>query len=87
MAEVQLKAVTREKVKSGFNYQFDAMREFGEKLAIIAGYGKHLLELIEEPAAMPREGVQRTAPTMPVQRMWSPAGTSTYLQPPAHRRF
>ena len=55
VAEVQLKTITREKVKSGFNYQFDAMREFGEKMAIIAGYGKHLLELIDDTAAVPGE--------------------------------
>ena len=48
VAETQLSTITHEKIKGGFNYQFEAMREFGEKLAIIAGYGQHLLELVQE---------------------------------------
>ena len=54
-AEVQLVTITREKIKGGFNYQFEAMREFGEKLAIIAGYGQHLLELIDDSTVVPGE--------------------------------
>ena len=57
-AEVQLSAITHEKIKFGFAYQFEAMREFGEKLSIIAGYGKHLLELIEDVPAT--AGVERS---------------------------
>ena len=48
VAEAQLSNITREKVKAASNYQFDALREHCEKLAIIAGYGKHLLELIDD---------------------------------------
>ena len=57
-AEVQLSSITHEKVKSGFAYQFEAMREFGEKMSIIAGYGKHLLELIDDVPAT--AGVERS---------------------------
>jgi hypothetical protein len=55
VAEVQLSNITREKVKAAFNYQFDAIREHSEKLAIIAGYGKHLLELIDNTSVIPGE--------------------------------
>ena len=50
VAEAQLSNITREKLKAAFQYQFDAMREHCEKVAIIAGYGKHLsLIHISEP--------------------------------------
>jgi hypothetical protein len=55
VAEAQLSNITREKVKAAFNYQFDALREHCEKLAIIAGYGKHLLELIDDTPVTPGE--------------------------------
>jgi len=55
VAEAQLSNITREKVKAAFTYQFDAMQEQCEKLAIIAGYGKHLLELIDETSVTPGE--------------------------------
>jgi hypothetical protein len=55
VAEAQLSNITREKVKSAFTYQFDALREHCEKLAIIAGYGKHLLELIDDTPVTPGE--------------------------------
>lgn len=55
VAEAQLSNITREKVKSAFNYQFDALREHCEKLAIIAGYGKHLIELIDDTPVTPGE--------------------------------
>jgi hypothetical protein len=55
VAEAQLSNITREKVKAAFNYQFDAIREHCEKLAIIAGYGKHLLELIDDTPVTPGE--------------------------------
>ncbi|PWW78517.1 hypothetical protein C7212DRAFT_278057 [Tuber magnatum] len=55
VAEAQLSNITREKVKSAFTYQFDALREHSEKLALIAGYGKHLLELIDDTAVTPGE--------------------------------
>ncbi len=55
VAEAQLSNITREKVKAAFNYQFDALREHCEKLAIIAGYGKHLIELIDDTPVTPGE--------------------------------
>ena len=55
VAEAQLSNITREKIKAAFNYQFDAVREHYEKLAIIAGYGKHLLELIDDTPVTPGE--------------------------------
>merc|ERR1711977_465676 len=39
VAEAQLSNITREKLKAAYTYQFDALREHCEKLAIIAGYG------------------------------------------------
>ncbi|WEW59662.1 lipid-binding protein [Emydomyces testavorans] len=55
VAEAQLSNITREKVKAAFAYQFDSFREHCEKLAIIAGYGKHLLELIDDNPVTPGE--------------------------------
>lgn len=55
VAEAQLSNITREKIKAAFTYQFDALREHCEKLAIIAGYGKHLLELIDDTPVTPGE--------------------------------
>ncbi|EEH35323.1 sphingolipid long chain base-responsive protein LSP1 [Paracoccidioides lutzii Pb01] len=55
VAEAQLSNITREKIKAAFSYQFDALREHCEKLAIIAGYGKHLLELIDDTPVTPGE--------------------------------
>jgi len=55
VAEAQLSNITREKIKAAFNYQFDAVREHCEKLAIIAGFGKHLLELIDDSPVTPGE--------------------------------
>jgi hypothetical protein len=55
VAEAQLSNITREKLKAAFNYQFDAFREHSEKMAIIAGYGKHLLELIDDTPVTPGE--------------------------------
>lgn len=55
VAEAQLSNITREKVKAAFNYQFDALREHCEKIAIIAGYGKHLLELVDDTPVTPGE--------------------------------
>lgn len=55
VAEAQLSNITREKLKSAFTFQFDALREHSEKLAIIAGYGKHLLDLIDEAPVTPGE--------------------------------
>ena len=42
-------------MKAAFTYQFDAIREHSEKLAIIAGFGKHLLELIDDTPVTPGE--------------------------------
>ena len=55
VAEAQLSNITREKLKAAFNYQFDAMREHSEKLALIAGYGKHLLDLVDDTPVTPGE--------------------------------
>lgn len=55
VAEAQLSNITREKVKAAYTYQFDALREHCEKVAIIAGYGKHLLELIDDTPVTPGE--------------------------------
>lgn len=55
VAEAQLSNITREKLKAAFQYQFDALREHCEKVAIIAGYGKHLLDLIDDTPVTPGE--------------------------------
>ena len=55
VAEAQLSNITREKLKAAFTYQFDAMREHCEKLAVIAGFGKHLLELVDDTPVTPGE--------------------------------
>ena len=55
VAEAQLSNITREKIKAAYAYQFDALREHCEKVAIIAGYGKHLLELIDDTPVTPGE--------------------------------
>lgn len=55
VAEAQLSNITREKLKTAFNYQFDSMREHSEKIALIAGYGKALLELLDEAPVTPGE--------------------------------
>ena len=55
VAEAQLTNITREKLKAAFTYQFDAMREHAEKVAIIAGFGKHLLELVDDTPVTPGE--------------------------------
>ncbi|GMG50254.1 unnamed protein product [Ambrosiozyma monospora] len=55
VAEAQLSNITREKLKAAFLYQFDALRELSEKLALIAGYGKALLELLDDSPVTPGE--------------------------------
>ncbi|KAH3672158.1 hypothetical protein WICPIJ_010113 [Wickerhamomyces pijperi] len=55
VAEAQLSNITREKLKIAFNYQFDSLREHSEKLALIAGYGKALLELLDDSPVTPGE--------------------------------
>lgn len=55
VAEAQLSNITREKVKAAFQYQFDALREHCEKVAVIAGYGKHLLDLVDDTPVTPGE--------------------------------
>jgi hypothetical protein len=55
VAEAQLSNITREKLKAAFTYQFDAMREHAEKVALIAGYGKHLLDLVDDTPVTPGE--------------------------------
>lgn len=55
VAEAQLSNITREKLKIAYTYQFDALREHCEKVAMIAGYGKHLLELIDGSTVTPGE--------------------------------
>jgi hypothetical protein len=55
VAEAQLSNITREKLKAAFTYQFDGLKEHCEKVAVIAGYGKHLLELIDDNPVTPGE--------------------------------
>lgn len=55
VAEAQLSNITREKLKAAFNIQFDATCEHAEKLALIGGYGKHLLDLIDDTPVTPGE--------------------------------
>ena len=55
VAEAQLSNITREKLKTSYNYQFDSMRELAEKFALIAGYGKALLELLDDAPVTPGE--------------------------------
>ncbi|CCK70012.1 lipid-binding protein LSP1 KNAG_0D02630 [Huiozyma naganishii CBS 8797] len=55
VAEAQLSNITREKLKASYNYQFDSMREMSEKFALIAGYGKALLELLDDSPVTPGE--------------------------------
>ncbi|KAK9480872.1 Eisosome component PIL1/LSP1 [Lipomyces japonicus] len=55
VAEAQLSNITREKLKAAFAYQFDALREHSEKLALIANYGISLLDLIDDQAVTPGE--------------------------------
>lgn len=55
VAEAQLSNITREKLKAAFTYQFDALREHSEKMAIVAGFGKHLLELVDDSPVTPGE--------------------------------
>lgn len=55
VAEAQLSNITREKLKAAFQYQFDALREHCEKVAVIAGYGKHLLDLVDDTPVTPGE--------------------------------
>ncbi|QPG76592.1 Eisosome core component [Brettanomyces nanus] len=55
VAEAQLSNITREKLKAAFSYQFDSIRENSEKVALIAGYGKALLELLDDSPVTPGE--------------------------------
>lgn len=55
VAEAQLSNITREKLKAAYNYQFDSIREMAEKFALIAGYGKALLELLDDSPVTPGE--------------------------------
>ncbi|CCK68408.1 Eisosome component PIL1/LSP1 family protein KNAG_0A07550 [Huiozyma naganishii CBS 8797] len=55
VAEAQLSNITRSKLKAAFNYQFESMIEHSEKVALIAGYGKALLELLDDSPVTPGE--------------------------------
>ena len=55
VAEAQLSNITRSKLRAAFNYQFDSIVEHSEKLALIAGYGKALLELLDDSPVTPGE--------------------------------
>lgn len=55
VAEAQLSNITRERFKTSFNYQFDAIIELSEKFALIAGYGNALLELLDDQPTTPGE--------------------------------
>ncbi|CCC70190.1 hypothetical protein NCAS_0E01200 [Naumovozyma castellii] len=55
VAEAQLSNITRSKLRASFNYQFDSIIEHSEKIALIAGYGKALLELLDDSPVTPGE--------------------------------
>ena len=55
VAEAQLSNITREKLKAAYFYLFDAYKELAEKNALIAGYGKALLELLDVNPVVPGE--------------------------------
>lgn len=55
VAEAQLSNITRTKLRAAFNYQFDSIIEHSEKIALIAGYGKALLELLDDSPVTPGE--------------------------------
>lgn len=55
VAEAQLSNITRSKLRAAFNYQFDSIMEHSEKIALIAGYGKALLELLDDSPVTPGE--------------------------------
>ncbi|EEB07538.1 protein kinase inhibitor [Schizosaccharomyces japonicus yFS275] len=55
VAEAQLSNITREKFKQALTYNLDALFEHGEKMALIASYGKHLLNLIDDTPVTPGE--------------------------------
>ena len=55
VAEAQLSNITRSKLRAAFNYQFDSIIEHSEKIALIAGYGKALLELMDDSPVTPGE--------------------------------
>ncbi|CCK68564.1 lipid-binding protein PIL1 KNAG_0B01170 [Huiozyma naganishii CBS 8797] len=55
VAEAQLSNITRSKLRAAFTYQFDSMIEHAEKVALIAGYGRALLELLDDSPVTPGE--------------------------------
>ncbi|CCH61716.1 hypothetical protein TBLA_0F01740 [Henningerozyma blattae CBS 6284] len=55
VAEAQLSNITRAKLRAAFNYQFDSIIEHSEKIALVAGYGKALLELLDDSPVTPGE--------------------------------
>lgn len=55
VAEAQLSNITRSKLKMAFQYQFDSIIEHSEKIALIAGYGNALLELLDCSPVTPGE--------------------------------
>lgn len=55
VAEAQLSNITRSKLKMAFQYQFDSIIEHSEKIALIAGYGNALLELLDDSPVTPGE--------------------------------
>lgn len=79
VAEAQLSNITREKLKAAFTYQFDALREHSEKMAIIAGYGKHLLELVDDTPVTPGE-TRQAYDGYEASKAYVPLETSRRLQ-------
>lgn len=55
VAEAQLSNITRAKLKMAFLYHFDSLIEHSEKIALIAGYGKALLNLLDDSPVTPGE--------------------------------
>lgn len=55
VAEAQLSNTTREKFKQAMTFNLDALHEHAEKLNLIATYGRHLLNLIDDTPVTPGE--------------------------------
>lgn len=60
--EQTLAVLKRTKLKNAYAAQFDAMRQLGEKMAMVSGYGDLLLDELKEPTpGVPYDGTDRTA--------------------------
>ena len=59
--EASLEVLKRQKLLEAFDLQFEAQREFGEKSAILAGYGSLLLQGMDGGIGDQYSGQERTA--------------------------